>query len=72
MHEPKLQGKSYVISKQLVWDAWLKVEENGGAAGPDGVTVEQFEANVRDRLYVLDSDGQCTARIVLGAGAWQA
>jgi group II intron reverse transcriptase/maturase len=53
MHEPSLQGKSHVISKQLVWDAWLRVKENGGAAGPDGVTVEQFEANVQDRLYVL-------------------
>jgi retron-type reverse transcriptase len=41
------------IPKQLVWDACLKVKENGGAPGPDGVTVEQFEANVKDRLYVL-------------------
>lgn len=53
MREPKSQGKSYVIPKQLVWDAWLKVKDNGGAAGPDGVTVEQFEANAKDRLYVL-------------------
>ena len=34
MHEPKLQGKSQVIPRQLVWDAWRKVKENGGAAGP--------------------------------------
>lgn len=53
MREPKSQGKSYVLPRQLVWDAWLKVKENGGAAGPDGVTVEQFEADVKDRLYVL-------------------
>lgn len=53
VREPKLQGKSYVIPRQLVWDAWLKVKENGGAAGPDGVTVEQFEVGVKDRLYVL-------------------
>ena len=33
MHEPKLMGKSHVIPKQLVWDAWLKVKDNGGAAG---------------------------------------
>lgn len=53
MSEPKLQGKSYVIPKQLVWDAWLKVKRNGGAAGADGVTIEQFEANVKNNLYKL-------------------
>ncbi|HEV2372821.1 MAG TPA: group II intron reverse transcriptase/maturase [Streptosporangiaceae bacterium] len=53
MHEPKLQGKSFDIPKQRVWDAWLKVRENGGAAGPDGVTIEQFEANLPGNLYKL-------------------
>ena len=41
MREPKLKGKSYVIPKRLLWEAWLKVKENGGAAGADGVTIEQ-------------------------------
>ncbi|MDP9226622.1 MAG: group II intron reverse transcriptase/maturase [Actinomycetota bacterium] len=53
MSEPKLQGRSYDIPKQLVWDAWLKVKRNGGAAGADGVTVEQFEVNVKNNLYKL-------------------
>ena len=53
MHEPKLQGKSQVIPGQLVWDAWRKVKENGGATGPDGVTIEQYEANLKDNLYRL-------------------
>ena len=53
MSEPRLQGKSHVIPKQLMWDAWLKVKENGGAAGADGVTIEQFEANLKDNLYRL-------------------
>ena len=53
MHEPRLQGKSHVIPKQLVWDAWLKVKDKKGAAGPDGVTVEQFEANLQRNLYGL-------------------
>ena len=32
MHEPGLQGKSHDIPKRLVWYAWLRVKENGGAA----------------------------------------
>ena len=53
MHEPKLKGKSHVIPKLLVWDAWLKVKENGGAAGADGVSIEQFEEGLKDNLYRL-------------------
>ena len=53
MSEPKLQGKSHVISKQVVWDAWLKVKENGGAAGVDGVKVERFGEAAKDNLYKL-------------------
>jgi len=53
VHEPRLKGKSQVIPKRLVWDAWLKVKENGGAAGVDGVTIEQFEENLRDNLFGL-------------------
>ena len=46
MSEPESQGKSYGIPKRLVRDAWLKVKENGGAAGADGVTIEQYEENL--------------------------
>jgi group II intron reverse transcriptase/maturase len=53
MSGPEFQGKSHVIPKQIVWDAWLRVKENGGAAGADGVTVEQFEARLKDNLYRL-------------------
>ena len=53
MSEPTLQGKSYDIPKLLVWDAWLKVKENGGAAGPDGVTIQQFEGNLKGNLFKL-------------------
>src|SRR4249919_834283 len=53
MSEPKLQGKSHDIPKKLVWSAWLKVKENGGAAGVDGVTIGQFEERLKDNLYTL-------------------
>jgi group II intron reverse transcriptase/maturase len=53
MSEPRLLGKSYDIPKQLIWAAWLKVRSNGGAAGADGVTIEQFEDKVKDNLYRL-------------------
>ena len=51
--EPKLQGKSYEIPKQLVWMAWLKVRSKDGAAGADGVTIPQFEEDVNNNLYKL-------------------
>ena len=53
VRESKLKGKSYVIPKRLVWDAWLKVKDNGGAAGADGVTIEQFEEDLSGNLYRL-------------------
>jgi RNA-directed DNA polymerase len=53
MSEPRLPGKSHDIPKQLIWAAWLKVKSNGGAAGADGATIEQFEARLADNLYRL-------------------
>ena len=53
VRESKLKGKSYVIPKRLLWDAWLKVKDNGGAAGADGVTIEQFEEDLSGNLYRL-------------------
>ena len=37
----------------MLWDAWLKVKDNGGAAGADGVTIEQFEEDLSGNLYRL-------------------
>src|SRR5216684_4639642 len=36
MNERMPEGKSHVIPRQVVWEAWLKVKKNGGAAGVDG------------------------------------
>jgi RNA-directed DNA polymerase len=40
-----------VISKDEVWAAWLKVEENDGAPGPDGVSIAVFRADLENSLY---------------------
>ena len=48
-----LEGKSHDIPKLLVWEAWLKVKKNGGAAGADGVTIGQFEEKLKDNLCKL-------------------
>jgi RNA-directed DNA polymerase len=41
--ELKASGKPFQISKQEVWDAWLKVKGNQGAPGVDGQSIEAFE-----------------------------
>ena len=46
VREPRLMGKSFVIPKRLLSEGWLKVKENGGAAGADGVSIEQFEEDL--------------------------
>ena len=53
MDEQKPQGKSFEISKQEVWDAWLKVKANKGAPGADGQSIEDFEADLKGNLYKI-------------------
>lgn len=52
MNEPESEGKPFAISKQAVVEAFRKVKENKGAPGVDGCTIEEFEADLRNRLYV--------------------
>jgi group II intron reverse transcriptase/maturase len=51
--EPKPNGKPFEISKRLVWEAWLKVKANKGAAGVDEESIEMFERNLVGNLYKL-------------------
>ncbi len=37
----------------MVWHAFQLVKENGGAAGVDQQTLENFESNLRDNLYKI-------------------
>jgi len=45
--------KSFDISKRLVWEAYKSVKANQGAAGVDGQSVEEFEADLRNNLYKI-------------------
>ena len=51
MSEPK--PKSFEISKRAVWEAWLRVKANKGAAGVDEQSIAEFERNLEGNLYRL-------------------
>jgi RNA-directed DNA polymerase len=51
--EPAMTGKPYDIPKPLIWEAWLRVKANKGAAGIDAETIERFESKLGDNLYKL-------------------
>jgi RNA-directed DNA polymerase len=53
MKEPKTAGKPFDIPKGLVVAAFERVKENGGAAGVDGQSVAEFEADLRGNLYKI-------------------
>src|SRR6266571_3395556 len=44
-------NKSFVIPKQLVWEAYQRVRANQGAPGVDGQAVAAFEADLGNNLY---------------------
>ena len=51
MSEPK--PKPFAISKRAVWEAWLRVKANGGAAGVDEQSIAEFEVDLKGNLYKL-------------------
>lgn len=53
MSKSNPKGKSFDISKRLVWEAYKSVKANKGAAGVDGQSVEDFEADLRNNLYKI-------------------
>ncbi len=54
--EPVPQTKPFEISKQEVWQAYLKIKANRGAAGVDRQTIEAFEQDLKGSLWVVDVD----------------
>src|ERR1700752_4404007 len=45
------KAKPFDIPKREVWEAFKKVKANHGAAGVDGQTVADFEADLSNNLY---------------------
>ena len=50
MNQP---SKPFNIDKRKVYEAYLQVRSNGGAAGVDGVTIEEFETDLKSNLYKI-------------------
>lgn len=47
------KAKPFDISKNLVWEAYLQVKANQGAPGIDGITIEDFERDLKNNLYKI-------------------
>ncbi|HEY5846626.1 MAG TPA: group II intron reverse transcriptase/maturase [Nakamurella sp.] len=53
MEKLKSSGRPFDISKQEVWNAWLKVKANQGGPGVDGQSLEAFDADLKNNLYKI-------------------
>ena len=51
--EPVDEAKPFDIPKREVWEAFKRVKANQGAAGVDGQSIAEFEANLAGNLYKL-------------------
>ena len=47
------KAKPFCIPKREVWEAYKRVKANHGAAGVDGQSIAEFEADLRNNLYRL-------------------
>jgi RNA-directed DNA polymerase len=48
-----VEAKPFDISKRDIWEAFKRVKANRGAAGVDGQSISDFEADLRNNLYIL-------------------
>ena len=46
-------SKPFLIDKHQVYEAYLEVRSKDGAGGVDGVTIEQFEKDLKGNLYKI-------------------
>ncbi len=70
MDKLKSSGKPFEISKWEVWEAYRQVKANRGAPGVDGVTLGEFEADLKNNLYRIwnrmSSGSLCVPEIRFG------
>ncbi len=45
--------KPFAIPKEQVWQAYRRVAVNKGAAGVDGVSIADFESDLKNNLYKI-------------------
>ena len=65
--DPK--DRSFDISKRLVWEAYKSVKANEGAAGVDGQSIEEFEADLRNNLYRIWEQSDVFGDVLSASGA---
>jgi len=53
MRSTDATNKPFMIEKKRVYEAYKAVKSNKGAAGVDGQTIEQFEADLKGNLYKI-------------------
>jgi RNA-directed DNA polymerase len=49
----KPSGKPFDIAKREVWEAYRQVRANQGAPGVDGVTLDEFDKDLKNNLYKI-------------------
>ena len=47
------KAKPFTITKRMVWEAYKRVESNGGAAGVDDQSLAEFDKDRENNLYKL-------------------
>jgi len=71
------KAKPFPIPKREVWEAFKRVKVNQGAAGVDGQSISDFEANLKNNLYKLwnrlssGSSGAAAASISRAPSCWR-
>jgi hypothetical protein len=68
---PQDGAKSFDIPKRMVWEAYQRVKANKGAPGVDGVTIEQFEQDLKGNLYKLWNRSRPARTSLRRSGAWR-
>ena len=60
--------RQFEIPIEKVREAYGRVKENAGASGIDGITLEEFEKNLEDNIYVIwnriTSGSYCKGRFI--------